>query len=81
MLLPRYVVMPLYQKLKHGHEHDAENEEQGEFPAMLTSEYGQTVMVHVVTQQDVPIIVGERTKHVIMVMRCLDEHAMLIWDE
>ena len=76
MLLPSNVEMSLYQKFKQRHDHNAENEEQAELPAMLMREHWQAVMVHVVAQQDVAVVVGERPEHVVVIVGRLDEHAV-----
>lgn len=81
VLLPGDMEVALHQKFKHGHHHDAEQEQQAEFPAVLTREHGQAVMVHVIAQQDVAIVVGKGAEHVLAVMGRLDEDAVLIGDE
>lgn len=81
VLLPSNVKMVLHQELEQRHYHDAEEEEQRPFPAVLQRENGQAVMVDIVTQQHVAIVVSKRAEHVVAILQRLDEHAVLIGDE
>ena len=80
-LLPCDVEMALHQKLKQWHQNDTEKEEQPEFPAMLTRENRQSILVHVIAQEHIAVIIGKCSKHVVIVIGRLDKRTMLEWDK